>query len=158
MFGEGDFSWLEGLRRANYPAERNQVPVHLTLFRHLPPSLQRELGVRLAAATATSPPVAQIAGVMDLGGGTAFRVESEALEDIRGELADAFHGMLTPQDMTPWHPHITVQNKVEPRDARRLQGELRARIFPKPLAIKALASWRYCGGPWQELKTHAFRR
>ncbi len=133
------------------------MPAHLTLFRHLPPSLEAELGRRLAAHAAAPPPRARIAGVIDLGEGTALRVESEELEDIRHDLADAFCGMLTPQDMAPWRPHITIQNKVEPKEARRLQQQLRATFQPRPLAIRGLASWRYMGGPWEPIRTHVFR-
>jgi 2'-5' RNA ligase superfamily len=133
------------------------VPAHLTLFRHLPPSLEAELKQRLSVYTATPPPRAILAGVIDLGEGTAFRVESEELEDIRYDLAEAFRGMLTPQDMAPWRPHVTIQNKVEPREARRLQAELRATFQPRPLDISGLASWRYLGGPWEPIRTHAFR-
>src|SRR5690606_9346017 len=42
-FGAADQAWLEDLRRAHYPQERNQVPAHLTLFRQLPPSVEPEL-------------------------------------------------------------------------------------------------------------------
>ena len=158
MFGDGDNGWLQELRRAHFPPERNQVPAHLTLFHHLPPSLERELGQRLAAYTATPAPRARISAVIDLGAGTAFRVESEELEDIRLDLAEAFRGLLTPQDQAPWRPHITIQNKVEPREARQLQQRLRATFEPRPLAIKGLASWRYIGGPWEPIRTHVFRR
>jgi hypothetical protein len=157
LFGDGDNGWLQELRRIHYPAERNQVPAHLTLFHHLAPSLESELGRRLATYTAVPPPRARIAGVIDLGAGTAFRVESEELEDIRADLADAFRGMLTPQDMAPWRPHVTIQNKVEPRDARRLQERLRATFQPRPLAIRGIGSWRYIGGPWQPIRSHVFR-
>jgi 2'-5' RNA ligase len=133
------------------------VPAHLTLFHHLPPSVERELGQRLATYTATPRPRARLAGVLDLGAGTAFRVESEELEDIRHDLADAFRGILIPQDKAPWRPHITIQNKVEPREARRLQETLRATFQPRPLEIKGLASWRYMGGPWEPIRTHIFK-
>jgi hypothetical protein len=133
------------------------VPAHLTLFRHLPPSVERELNTRLAAYAATPPPRATIAGILDLGGGTALRVESEELEDIRYDLVLALRGLLTPQDQAPWRPHITVQNKVEPRDARRLQQQLRATFQPRPLSIKALATWRYLSGPWEPIRTYVFR-
>ena len=133
------------------------MPAHLTLFHHLPPGIEAELGRRLAAATAAPPPKAEIAGVIDLGQGTAFRVESEALEAIRAEIADAFHGLLIPQDRAPWRPHVTIQNKVEPREAKALQRQLRATFEPRPLAIRGLASWRYLGGPWEAIRSHAFR-
>ncbi len=156
-FGDGDNGWLQQLRRTHYPPERNRVPAHLTLFRHLPPSLEAELSSRLAAAAAAPPPRAAIAGIIDLGEGTALRVESEDLEAIRAALADALHGLLIPQDLAPWRPHVTIQNKVAPRAAKRLQHQLRAAFEPRPLAIRALASWRYLGGPWEPLRTHAFR-
>jgi hypothetical protein len=158
LFAEPDFAWLQGLRRTHYPAERNQVPAHLTLFRHLPPSVERELDTRLAALTGAPPLWARVAGVIDLDGGTAFRVDSEELEDVRAELADAFHGLLTPQDSASWQPHVTIQNKVERRAAKELQERLRASFRPRPLAIHGLATWRYLGGPWDLLKRYPFRR
>ena len=158
LFGPGDDGWLQQLRRTHYPAERNQVPAHLTLFHQLPPSLAGELSRRLAEAAAAPPPPARVAGLMDLGEGTAFRVESPALEAIREELAEAFHGLLMPQDLAPWRPHVTIQNKVEPRLARTLRLQLETGFEPRPLQIRALASWRYLGGPWERLKVHPFRR
>ena len=157
LFGDGDNGWLQEMRRTHYPPERNRVPAHLTLFRQLPPSLEAELSSRLAAATAAHPPRATIANVIDLGEGTAFAVESDALVAIRADLADAFHGLLTPQDLAPWRPHVTIQNKVTPREARVLQQNLRVNFEPRPLAIRALASWRYLDGPWEPLKVHSFR-
>ena len=133
------------------------MPAHLTLFRHLPPSVEGEVGRRLAAYAATPAPEAAIVGVMDLGEGTALRVESEGLDDIRYDLALALRGLLTPQDMAPWRPHVTVQNKVEPREAKRLQAQLRARFEHRPLAIRGLAVWRYLGGPWEPVKSYTFR-
>jgi 2'-5' RNA ligase len=84
-------------------------------------------------------------------------VESRELEAIREALAEAFHGLLMPQDQAVWRPHVTIQNKVEPRDARRLQQQLRATFEPRPLAIRALASWRYRDGPWEKAREFAFR-
>ena len=158
MFGDGDNGWLQELRRAHYPADRNRVPAHLTLFRHLPPSIEAELSDRLAACTAVHAPEARIAGILDLGEGTALRVESAELEMLRADLADAFHGLLMPQDSGRWQPHITIQNKVTPKEARRLQAQLRGTFQPRPLSIKGLASWRYRDGAWEPIRTHAFRR
>ena len=145
------------MRRTHFPPERNQVPAHLTLFHHLPPDVAPELGRRLAAFAAAPPPRATIASIIDLGAGTAYRVDSEALEDIRQDLAEALRGLLTPQDQARWRPHITIQNKVEPKEAKRLQAQLRATFEPRPLAIRGLASWRYLGGPWEPMKAYTFR-
>ena len=158
LFGDGDDGWLQELRRTHYPPDRNRVPAHLTLFRQLPPSLEAELSARLGRATAAPPPLAAVAGIIDLGEGTALRVDSDDLAAIREELAAAFHGLLMPQDLAPWRGHVTIQNKVAPREARRLQQQLRAGFEPRPLAIRALATWRYRDGPWEPLRTHPFRR
>ena len=127
------------------------------MFRQLPPSVEGELKRRLAAYAATPAPAATIAGIVDLGGGTALRVESEGLEDIRYDLALALHGLLTPQDRAPWRPHVTVQNKVEPKEAKRLQAQLRAGFERRALAIRGLALWRYLDGPWEPVKQFVFR-
>jgi 2'-5' RNA ligase superfamily protein len=155
-FGDGDNGWLQALRRTHYPPERNRVPAHLTLFRQLPPSLEGELATRLARAAAAPPPRATIAGIMDLGEGTALRIESAALDALRADLADALQGVLTPQDRT-WSAHVTIQNKVAPREARALQQQLGAAFAPRPLAIGGLAAWRYLGGPWEPIREWAFR-
>ena len=133
------------------------MPAHLTLFRQLPPSVEHELSRRLATYAATPPPRAAVSRVIDLGEGTALRIESEELEDIRYDMAQALHGLLTPQDQATWRPHVTIQNKVEPREARALQQRLRATFVPRPLEIRALATWRYLGGPWERIRDFPFR-
>jgi hypothetical protein len=145
------------MRRTHFPPERNQVPAHLTLFHHLPPDLGPELDRRLALHAAAPPPRAILSGVIDLGAGTALRVLSDELEDIRADLAHAFRGLLIPQDQAGSRPHITIQNKVDQKEAKRLQQQLRATFEPRPLALKGLASWRYLGGPWQPVKSYTFR-
>ncbi|MCH4892838.1 2'-5' RNA ligase family protein [Sphingomonas sp. SFZ2018-12] len=157
LFGPADFAWLNGLRQRHFPPERNQLDAHLTLFHHLPPDLLRELKQRLNAATRGQPrPDARIAGLMNLGGGVAFRVESPGLATIRDELAEAFAPLLVPQDRAGWRPHVTIQNKVPARAARALLDELAAGFTPRPLVISGLAAWEYRGGPWAPLSRHMF--
>jgi hypothetical protein len=157
LFAPGDDGWLQQMRREHYPAERNRVPAHLTLFHQLPPSCESELARRIALHAAGPPPRARFGGIMDLGAGTALRVESEGLEDIRADLAEGLHGLLSVQDRAPWRPHVTIQNKVEPREARALQQRLRAGFEPRPLAIRAIAAWRYLDGPWEKIREWPFR-
>ncbi len=156
-FKPPDFARLEGLRRAHYPAERNRVPVHLTLFHALPPSTLEEARRRLAVHAAGPAPHAIIAGLMDLGGGVAFRIVSEELDFIRDELADHFRGSLGVQDVSGWRPHITIQNKVPPREARALIALLERGFRPGPLGIAGLALHRYLDGPWETLARYPFR-
>jgi hypothetical protein len=156
-FGDGDNGWLQELRRIHYPPERNRVPAHLTLLRQLPPSAEAELATRLARAAAAPPPRAAITGIMDLDQGTALRVESGELAELREELVEAFQGLLTAQDLGPWSPHVTIQNKVTRREARALHAQLRATFRARPVAIRGLAAWRYLDGPWEPIRTWPFR-
>jgi 2'-5' RNA ligase len=157
MLGASDFAWADGLRRRHYPPGLNRVPAHITLFHHLPPSAAEELRAQLKAETRARAPAARLAGLRHLGRGVAYQVDSPELEAIRERLADHFAGLLTPQDMAPWRPHITVQNKVEPKAAKALLAELQAAFAPRPLKIASLASWWYRGGPWEPLSEHRFR-
>ncbi|MFD1787097.1 2'-5' RNA ligase family protein [Sphingomonas floccifaciens] len=157
VFGSDDAAALDGLRRAHFPPERNQLAAHLTLFHHLPPSVANELKHRLSQLTRGVPaPQAWLGGVMSLGRGTAFRVESPELEAIRGDLAAAFASLLTPQDRAGWRPHVTIQNKVTPAEAKTLQAQLSASFARRPLVIRGLASWWYRGGPWEKHSSHNF--
>ena len=155
--GSADFAWLEALRRRHYPTERNRVPAHLTMFHALPPSTEAEARSRLAEAAKGPQPKASINGLMDLGGGVAFRIVSPDLERIRDELADALHGMLGPQDRGGWKPHITIQNKVAPKVARALLAALGREFASQPLVIRGLALHRYADGPWEDVASYSFR-
>ena len=152
-----DFAWLDGLRRRHFPPERNQLQAHLTVFHALPPSAEAEARARLSALTHAPPPKAIIAGLMDLGGGVAFRVVSDDLDRIRGELSDRFHGLLTAQDSAGWRPHVTIQNKVAPKVARELKNQLERSFAQRPLGIGGLGLHRYLGGPWERLAIYPFR-
>ncbi len=158
MFGDADFAWLDGLRRAHFPPERNQVPAHLTLFHHLPPGLGGELRQRLRAETMALPaPAARITGLRDLGGGVALAVRSEGLAMIRERLAGRFAGMLMPQDAAGWRPHVTIQNKAGLAAAVALRADLDGSLrLPRPLTIAGLAAWRYVGGPWERIAGYRF--
>ncbi len=155
--GPSDFAWLDRQRREHFPPERNQLAAHLTMFHALPPSLEDEVRRFLKAVTAIARPPATIAGLMNLEGGVAYRVASPALESIREQIADHFHGSLTAQDAGGWRPHVTIQNKVASGVAKALLETLEGDFNPRPLAIQGLALYRYLGGPWDTLGRFAFR-
>jgi 2'-5' RNA ligase len=157
MLGASDFAWADGLRRAHFPPDRNQVPAHITLFHHLPPGIADELRDQLKAETRAPRPAAVLSGLRHLGNGVAFQVESPELAAIRARLADHFTGLLIPQDQAAWRPHITVQNKVKPAEARALLTALQTAFVSRSLQIAGLASWWYRGGPWEKLSEHRFR-
>lgn len=158
LLGPEDFAWLDRLRRAHFPLDRNRLPAHLTLFHHLPPSLGAELNQRLGEIARGSRPQAEAAGLIDLGGGVAIRIVSPELEEMRADLAHAFAGLLTPQDQAGWRPHVTIQNKVSPAEARALKSRLEADFRPRAIRIDGLAVWAYRDGLWVPVSRHMLAR
>lgn len=157
QFGPADQAFFDRQRAAHFPPERNHLAAHLTLFHHLPPSLAPELKRRLIEETrGVAPPAARVMAPYSLGSGVAYRIESPALDAIRDRLSDAFAGLLTPQDQARWRPHVTVQNKVEPAEAKALLAMLSQGFSPRSVTIAALAAWWYRGGPWEPLSLHKF--
>lgn len=152
-----DFAWLNGLRVKHFPPDRNQLPAHLTMFHALPPSVEYEAKQELSRHAKGTRPQAMVAGLMNLGGGVAYRVVSEDLQSIRNEIAAHFHGMLTAQDKAGWRPHVTVQNKVSNKIASALLTELERDFRPKPLIVSGLSLHRYLGGPWEIIARYPFR-
>ena len=158
MLGAQDLARLDGLRRAHFPPERNFLKAHLTMFHAIPPSCEDELSALLKSlAGQFRKPEASLSEVMSLGRGVAFRVRSDELEEIRAIIADHFHGALSAQDSQGWRPHITVQNKVDPKVAKALKSELEREFEPHPLEIAGLAVHRYMDGPWEPLGRFSFR-
>jgi len=102
-------------------------------------------------------PQAMATALIDLDGGVAVRVASPELEAIRSELAEAFAGLLMPQDKAGWLPHVTIQNKVPPAEARALRTGLAASFTRRPLGIEGLALWSYRDGQWEPVSRHLFR-
>jgi hypothetical protein len=155
-------AWAEGLRRAHYPVERNHLHAHVTLFHAFAPRLLDELRDYIPRVVAEfAAPEGAVSGVMDLGTGTAIALEAPQLLVLRALIADHFHGSLTSQDLYEPRPHITIQNKVTKHEARRLQASLVPVLTPwvakGRFTFPALELWQYCGGPWERVKTCAFR-
>ena len=90
-----------------------------------------------------------------LGRGVAFDIESAGLMEVRRELARRWQDVLSAQDRQGFRPHVTVQNKVDPAEARRLRDELAACTAPWDGVGEALQLWRYLGGPWAAESEHA---
>ena len=156
LIGSPDFEWLDSLRRMHFPSERNFLRAHLTLFHHLPPSCEGELLRMLHDEARGSRPEARLSGLINLGRGVAYRIDSADLADTRARIADRFAPMLMPQDRSGWRAHVTVQNKVEPALAKALLNELTATFEPAPLTLSGLAAWWYRGGPWEPIAAYAF--
>ncbi len=157
LLGRADQALFDALRREHYPPDRNVLAAHLTLFHHLPPSVEDELKRRLNDATrGLRAPAARATGLMSLGRGVAVRIESPGLSAIRRELVDAFAGLLTPQDAGGWRPHVTIQNKVAPAMAKLLLNALAKAFRAREVEVAGLAAWAYRGGPWAPISRHMF--
>ena len=150
-------AWLDGLRRAHFPPERNLVPAHVTLFHALPGA---ELGSVLAALAgecrAVAPGAARIGPPRFLGRGVALDVSAPEVAALRARLAVRWRDWLSPQDRQGWRPHATVQNKVAAERARALHAELTAGLPVREGRAEGLLLWRYRGGPWEPAGTFGF--
>lgn len=151
------FERLDGLRRSHFPPHLNRIPAHLTLFHALPGEEEGAVAIRLLALARETPPLpVRFEAVMPLGRGTALRAHAPEAEALRRVLAQDWGHWLTPQDRQGWRPHVTVQNKVAPAEARALQEAMRAAFAPWEARAEALLLWRYRGGPWEAAGRYAF--
>ena len=155
---KADHRWATALRTEHFPPERNHLDAHITLFHHLPGTMEASIIEDVKRVVADYPePVASIDRLLMLGRGVAFHVHSPDLLSIRDDLADRYRGLLTPQDQARPRLHITVPNRVAPQAAKALLGELAVDFQQRPLAIIGIAAHRYRGGPWEEIGCWRFR-
>jgi hypothetical protein len=151
------YSWATQLRTDHFPPERNFLKAHVTLFHALPPFVEGELRDVLARLAKRAPVPARLEGVTSLGRGTALALSSPQMLDLRADIAEHFHGMLTVQDQGRPRLHITVQNKVTLAESIALQQDLAPRVTPREFAFRGLELHAYLGGPWQALGCWRFR-
>ncbi len=152
LLDQGAFDWFDDLRRTHYPQARNRVPAHLTLFHGLPGDQESAVAEILTAACRGRGPIRlEARGPWFLGQGVAYRIGSTDLEALRRQLATAFDPWLTAQDRAPFRPHVTVQNKVEPEEARRLLERLQLEFEPFEVWAEGLLVWRYLRRRWESV-------
>lgn len=70
---------------------------------------------------------------------------------LRQTLAREWRDDLTAQDSARIAPHVTIQNKVAPREASALLRELSAGFVPFEARAEGLLLWRYLDGPWERV-------
>lgn len=157
-FEESAFQHFDALRKRYFPPKRNFLPAHITLFHHLPGHEQRAVAEVLEkAASRYSPFNLETTGLWMLGRGVAYHIASLDAEALRGQLAESFNEWLTPQDKTrSFKPHITIQNKVTPQEAKALFDTLNASFTPRHFQATGLKLWRYVGGPWEFVADYPF--
>lgn len=155
---EHSFVFFDAQRRRYFPPERNFIPAHLTLFHALPgehvATIRRDIGACASELKAFS---LDVTGLRSLGRGVAYTLVSPELAAMRHHLALKWNDWLKPQDRQNHRPHVTVQNKVDPTQARALLEELSDGFTPFQVEAVGLELWWYRGGPWEKVRTFAFR-
>lgn len=155
---EQDWARFEALRQKHFPRHRNHVPAHLTLFHALPGEHEQAVAQTLRTACRDFVPMElNVVKPTSLGRGVAYTLASADLDRLRRDLANAFSPWLTRQDQAPFRPHITVQNEVEPDEARQLFQTLEAEFTPFSIRVEGLLLWRYLGGPWGKAGRFKFK-
>lgn len=154
---ETSFEHFDGARRRFFPPERNLIPAHVTLF-HALPGDQEPTIVRHLSDLAGQMDMFQftVPSLRSLGRGVAYEIESPPLLALRRALADEWRHWLTPQDAQGYRPHVTIQNKVAPDEARALLETLRAGFQSFDGTATGLLLWRYRGGPWERAGAFGF--
>ena len=137
----------------HFPAERNLLPAHLTLFHRLS-------SAQMASLSELVTPAAGLPMFFDspvlFGNGVAISIQSSSLERLRTTARAFMGGELSRQDSQPWRPHVTIQNKVSPNAARALHGQLKMDFLQRNGTVRGLLIWEYLGGPWRLVRKLAF--
>lgn len=153
---EAATKFFNELRQQHFPAERNHLEAHLTLFHHLPGAEADRLVAELERVSQWYHPLRMVVKeVRLLGKGVAYRLECTLLQQLHRQLQKQWQAQLTPQDQQKLWPHVTVQNKVAPDEAKRLHAQLSAGFEPFEAVGTGLHLWEYHGGPWQSKQQFA---
>jgi 2'-5' RNA ligase len=149
-------AFFDRLRLQHFPPERNFLKAHLTLFHNLPPREPAIIENIEALCTQQQPFLLQVAGVVSIGRGVAYKLESAVLQNLHRQWQQQWQPWLISQDKQTLWPHVTVQNKVTPEEARALLQQLQSTFTPFEVQATGLRLWNYLGGPWELVKSVPF--
>ena len=148
-------AWFEEQRQRHFPPALNRIPAHISLFHSLPGDGNTRHALR-EAADATAGFRMRVEGVRSMGRGVLYELQAPEITRLHRGLVEKFRPFLTPQDKQPLKPHVVVQNKVEPAEAKALLAVLGAGFAAWEVEAAGLDWWEYLGGPWQLLERFAF--
>ena len=153
-FDSRSFARLAPLRELHFPAARNFLPVHVTLFQQLPDAeLSRLLG-DLAQISGRTPPAAfRATRIFNFSGGAAVDLTCPPAMEVQDDLRRSWSGIITDSDDRARKLHVTIQNKVDRKTARATQSRLRDGFTPWEGLFDRLLLWHYRGGPWERAAT-----
>ncbi|MBJ3762974.1 2'-5' RNA ligase family protein [Maribius pontilimi] len=152
-FDAASFARLAPLRERYFPAARNFIPAHVTLFQQLPDDHQSRILADLAQAGRTPALPFRATGILDFGGGAAVDLDCPDGVALQQSLRRGWADILTDSDDRKRKLHVTVQNKVERETAKSTQAALRAGFTPWEGLLDRLILWHYRGGPWERIAT-----
>jgi hypothetical protein len=152
------FSFFTALRSQYFPAERNFLEAHLTLFHKLPNNQPQIIKSIEAVCVVQRIITLAVVRVVNIGYGVAYEIKSQELSTLHRNLQMQWQSWLSPQDNQKLRPHITVQNKVPPQIAKELQRKLSAEYWPKSIYGVGFTLWEYHGGPWKEIQQFSFAK
>ena len=152
------FEIFNALRKEHFPPERNFLDAHITLFHKLPGEEEPSIKAKLQEISSHSALTLSFSSLRFLGKGVAINVESSELLEIRRRLATTWLDWLEAQDKQPFKPHVTVQNKATPKEAKRLLEQLQHTWVPLTGKGTGFLLWRYLGGPWELLEKFPFSK
>lgn len=138
--------FFQAQRKTYYPPALNRTGAHLTLFHNLPGGEFKTVLQVVGAACARQAPFAVVvAGLMKMGRGVAYRIESQPLERFRTGLANEFKPWLKGQDRGPFRPHATIQNKTSAHEADALFDHLSADFSAFEATAEGVQFWFFEG-------------
>ena len=143
-------------RRKYFPPDRNFLQAHLTLFHYLPLTADELIEQLQSEVEKQAAFTIQVTDVVSLGKGVAYKLESKELQVLQKKLQQLWKPYLKPQDAQKLWPHITIQNKVTPQQAKDLLQELKSSFEPFQFEAIGLALWEYLNGPWRFVETVSF--
>lgn len=148
---------FDRLREEHFPKRRNFIPAHLTLLHKLPGDREQEIAETLDDLCRRQEPFRLTAtGLIFMGRGVGYGLESPTLQSVRKRLADAWWPWLGAQDRQGFRSHVTVQNKAPSDEARALHRRLEETFAPFEVGAEGLLLWRYLGGPWEPVGSYGF--
>lgn len=153
------FNLLNSLRQQHFPAERNFLPAHVTLFHALPSEHDRSIRQTLQEVCSQTPVLPlHFPSLRFMGKGVAVEVSCPDLMQLRQQLAQTWETWLTAQDRQGYRSHVTIQNKVAPEQARQLYDRLSHEWQARDGQGEGLLLWYYRGGPWELAEEFSFER
>lgn len=148
--------FFEQQRQCYFPKHLNRVPAHVMLFHQLPLLHKQRISNDCAAIAAiTSVLAVYVIGIRCLGRGNAY-VLKMANHRVYLDLKRKWQQWLIPQDLQPWVPHVTVQNKVSPQEAKKLYSDLNTDFQPLEGTATGITLWRYHEGDWEWVDDYPF--